>query len=79
LTVSATLEDTNNPDDYECPLFASSDFPTSDNIGRSADDKYYHIQQPVMNISMPSTCDPLEWAKRKVALYCCPPWQLPEA
>jgi len=78
LTITATVDDPFSPDDFQCPLYVTPDFPTANSIPADITYQSFDHQIPFLMVAMPSTCDTAEWAKRNVAMYSCPKWHLPK-
>ena len=79
LKVSATCDDLFEDDDYQCPLYASPDFPTSDTLlSSSATALRPGRREALLHVSVPSQCPLVEWRKRNVTMHASPEWHIPD-
>lgn len=80
LKVSATCEDTLDEDDYQCPLYTASDFPTTNSIMSTVSSSAVTTRpnrSPIFKVSIPSHCPNVEWKKRNVCMHASPDWHVP--
>jgi len=81
LKVSATCEDSVGDDDYQCPLYTVSDFPTADSFAVTVSSSAVtarNNEEPLFRVSIPSQCPLVEWKKRNVTMHASPAWHIPD-
>ena len=86
---SNTCEDCQEEDDFQCPVYSTSDFPTSDSIAKTSSDgaspdrhrlhaSYTGGREPLFHVSIPSQCSLVEWRKRNVTMHASPELHIPD-
>ena len=81
LKISATCEDCQEEDDFQCPLYTAPDFPTSDSIALASGPAMLRPghREPLFHVSIPSeSCSLVEWKKRNVVMHASPEWHIPD-